>query len=369
MRLFRKRDKRIKNSIFSPWRFILIFILSGFFVTVSFMLFFNTDTVQAINLEEEEIKSRAMQTLLNILFLCATLSVFDGIRKRIYTRKPVERILDAAHRITNGDFSTRIKPIHKKRAYNEYDIIIEDFNKMAQELSSIETLKTDFISNVSHELKTPLAVIQNYATMLQNDNLSDEERKECAKNLTRASKNLSELITSILRLNKLENQQIFPKNEKFSLSEQICECMLKFENQWEEKEIDIITDLDESIEIEADKELIEIVWSNLLSNAFKFTDKGGRVSVSARQDGGSAVVRIADTGCGMTEETGRHIFEKFYQGDTSHATRGNGLGLALVKRVIDITMGEITVESKLGSGSAFTVRLPLKKTNISDTEM
>ena len=361
MKLFRKKDKRIKNSIFSVWRFIANFLTIGFVVTVSFMMFFNTGTVQELTITETDLTARAVRTLFNIIFLCATLSVFDGIRKRIFTRRPVERILEATHRITNGDFSAKIKPIHKKRAYNEYDIIIEDFNKMAAELSSTETLKTDFIANVSHELKTPLAVIQNYSTMLQSDSLTEEERKEYAKNLNRASKNLSDLITGILRLNKLENQQIFPKREEYDLNEQICECMLKFESLWEEKEIEIITELDENILIEADKELLGIVWTNLLSNAFKFTDKGGTVSVRAEIDGEYAVVKVSDTGCGMTEETGRHIFEKFYQGDTSHSTRGNGLGLALVKRVIDITMGEITVESKLDIGSAFTVRIPLQQ--------
>ncbi|MBQ8502940.1 MAG: HAMP domain-containing histidine kinase [Clostridia bacterium] len=359
---FRKRkDKRIKNSIFSPWRFILYFTLIGFIVTVSFLLFFNSDSLLIPNLPIDVVKQRAIWTLFNILFLCVTLSIMDGVRKRIFTRRPVDRILEATHRITNGDFSARIKPLHKRKAFNEYDIIIEDFNKMAEELSSIETLKTDFIANVSHELKTPLAVIQNYSTMLQAKELDEETRLEYAKNLNRASRNLSDLITSILRLNKLENQQIFPTYQKFNLSEQICECMLKFEEQWEKKEIEIITELDEEIEIESDKELLDIVWSNLLSNAFKFSEKGGTVSVQMLKENQFVFVRIADTGCGMTEETGRHIFEKFYQGDTSHATKGNGLGLALVKRVIDITMGEITVESEIGKGSAFTVKLPAKR--------
>lgn len=365
MRFFgRKKDKRIKNSIFSFWRFLLYFVLIGFVVTVSFLLFFNSGLLDGIHFPVDSVKKRAVWTLANILFMCLSISIIDGIRKRIFTQKPVDRILEATHRITNGDFSARIKPLHARKAFNEYDIIIEDFNKMAEELSSIETLKTDFIANVSHELKTPLAVIQNYSTMLQAEDLPEETRLEYAKSLHRASRNLSDLITSILRLNKLENQQIFPQNEKFNLSEQICECMLKFEEQWENKEIDIITELDESIEIEADKELLDIVWSNLLSNAFKFSEKGGTVSVSMKQENKFVFVKIADTGCGMTEETGKHIFEKFYQGDTSHATKGNGLGLALVKRVIDITMGEITVESELGKGSAFTVKFPtVKKSN------
>lgn len=356
----RKKDKRIKNSIFSFKRFIANFLTIGFVVTVSFMMFFgNNDSY--INLSQEDIKIRAVRTFFNIIFLCATLSVFDGIRKRIFTGRPVERILEATHKITNGDFSVRIKPINKKKYYNEFDIIIEDFNKMSAELSSIETLKTDFIANVSHELKTPLSVITNYTTILLSDTLSNEERKKYCMKLNKASKNLSDLITSILRMNKLENQQIFPEKEKFDVCEQLCECILKFEKEWEEKEIEIVTDLDRSIEIYEDKELLDIVWTNLLSNAFKFTDSEGRVSVSVEQINNSVYVRIGDTGCGMTEETGRHIFEKFYQGDSSHSTKGNGLGLSIVKRIIDITMTEITVESELGKGSTFTVKIPINQ--------
>lgn len=357
----KNKDKRLKNSIFSFWRFLVYFAMIGFVVTVSFYMFFSDVFIGHNLLTAGNLSKRAWANFFNVLFLCLVLSIIDGVRRRIFNQKPVERILEATHKITSGDFSARIKPIHKRNAFNEYDIIIEDFNKMAEELSSIETLKTDFIANVSHELKTPLAVIQNYSTMLQAKDLDEKTRLEYAKNLHRASKNLSELITSILRLNKLENQQIFPSFQNFNLSEQICECMLKFEEQWEEKELEILTELDEEIEIEADRELLDIVWSNLFSNAFKFNNHGGTVSVKMKNEGNFVLVSIADTGCGMNEETGKHIFEKFYQGDTSHATKGNGLGLALVKRVIDITMGEITVESELGKGSAFTVKLPKEK--------
>ena len=283
------------------------------------------------------------------------MSIIDGIRKRVFTQRPVTRILEALSKITGGDFTVRIKPLHKKRAFNEYDLIIEDINKMAEELSSIETLKTDFISTVSHEIKTPLAVIQNYSTMLCNDKLSDEERNDYAQRLQLASRKLGDLITGILKLNKLENQQIFPENKKFNLSEQLCQAVLLSENEWTEKELEIVTDLDETVVIEADEELLLTVWANLVSNAVKFTGKGGRITVSAKRNGRDAVVSVADTGCGMTEETGMRIFEKFYQGDTSHATEGNGLGLALVKRIIDITRSEIIVESELGKGSCFTV--------------
>ena len=284
------------------------------------------------------------------------LSVVDGIRKRIFTHRPVTRILEALSKITHGDFSVRIKPLHKKRAFNEYDLIIEDINKMATELSSIETLKTDFISNVSHEIKTPLSVIQSYAEMLQNEDLTAKERTEYAERLGAASKKLNNLIAGILKLNRLENQMIFPDKKTINLSEQLCQAFLLYENEWTEKELEIITDMDESIVIEGDDELLLTVWSNLISNAVKFTNRGGTITVTVKKQGKNACVSIADTGCGMSKETGVRIFEKFYQGDTSHATQGNGLGLALVKRVVDILQGEIGVESSVGKGSTFIVK-------------
>jgi len=156
----------------------------------------------------------------------------------------------------------------------------------------------------------------------------------------------------------LENQQIFPQAAEFDLGEQICECLLQFENVWEKAEIEIDTDIAEDVKICADAELLSLVWNNLFSNAFKFTGSGGTVTVSLTATEQHAVVKVKDTGCGMTSEVGAHIFEKFYQGDTSHSVQGNGLGLALVKRVIDILQGEIGVESAVGVGTSFTVRIP-----------
>lgn len=363
MRRNKKKDKRLRDSIFSPWRFFLYFAITGFAVSVSFLLFFSGSlfegTGNPVLIPDGTVNERALRTLFNILFICLFMSIVDGIRKRIYTRRPVTRILDALSKITSGDFSVRISPLHKKRAFNEYDLIIEDINKMAEELSSTETLKTDFISNVSHEIKTPLAVIHNYSAMLQNPELSEQERIECAQRMQAASKKLGDLISGILKLSKLENQQIYPEKKKFNLSEQLCQAILIYEKNWDEKEIEILTDLDESIFIEGDEELFFTVWSNLVSNAVKFTPKGGKISVNLKKQGNLAVVSIVDNGCGMTKETGRRIFEKFYQGDISRSTEGNGLGLTLVKRIIDITKSEIIVESELGKGSNFTVKINL----------
>ena len=213
------------------------------------------------------------------------------------------------------------------------------------------------ISNISHELKTPLAVIQNYGTLLQAEDITDEQRLEYSKGVTDASRRMADMMTNILKLNRLENQQIYPQVTEFDLGEQLCECLLQYENVWEKAEIEIDTDIAEDVTVRADAELLGLVWNNLFSNAFKFTESGGKVSIALTATEHYAVVKVADTGCGMSSEVGAHIFEKFYQGDTSHSVQGNGLGLALVKRVIDIMQGEISVESVVGKGSVFTVKI------------
>lgn len=147
----------------------------------------------------------------------------------------------------------------------------------------------------------------------------------------------------------------------YDLGEQLRECLLSFESQWETKELEIEADIEEDVTVEADGQLLSLVWNNLLSNAIKFTDDGGKITVSLRNDGPMAIVKVADTGCGIDRETGKHIFEKFYQGDTSRATRGNGLGLALVRRVVEIVGGNISVESQVGKGSIFTIEIRRKQ--------
>lgn len=356
----KRKDKRIKYSLFSIKRFIFAFAIVGFVVTVSFLLFFNEGLIENVYIPQGTVTARAMMTLFNILFLCIAFSTIDSIRRRVNFGIPLEKILDATHEIINGNFKVRLKPTHKIGFRNELDVIMEDFNKMAEELDGNATMKNDFIADVSHEFKTPLSVIQNYATMIQEPDLSDEKRQEYAKILCDTSKNLSELVSNILKLNKLENQQIFPEKKPFNLSEQLCECMLVYENQFEKKNIDIELHLDEDIIIKADYDLLLHVWHNLFSNAIKFNCENGKIILELEKQELYAVVKVSDTGQGMSEETKQHIFRKFYQGDASRSTQGNGLGLALAKRVIDIIGGYINVDSEPGKGTCFTVFIPLK---------
>lgn len=345
-----KSSKKVSHSLFSLRNYMVFFIGSAFVVTCCILMFSN-------QIETPGLRKRAIATFLNLMFLSFILSTINNLWRRFTVGRPVKRILKATEQLTAGDFSVRIEPFHGFDSMNELDTIIENFNMMAQELSGVETLRTDFISSVSHELKTPLAIIQNYTTMLKTPDLPQEQRLMYAQSISDATKRLDELITNILKLNKLENQQIYLESKEYLLNEQLCECLLGFEELWEKKQLEIDAQL-EDVPIRGDAELLNLVWNNLFSNAIKFTPTGGRISVLLEEEKDFVQVQIKDTGCGMTTEMGRHIFEKFYQGDSSHATQGNGLGLALVKRVIDIIGGEISVDSTLGKGSTFTVRLP-----------
>lgn len=299
----------------------------------------------------------AVLMLIVILMLSVICTVVDIIRRKLMVEKPVKKILSATEQIAKGDFSTRLEIVHPYGKYDQYDLIMDNLNVMAAELEKTESLKTDLISNVSHELKTPLTVIKSYATLLKRKDLDEETREKYLDAVLQATGRLNDLITNILRLNKLENQEIKADLERFDLGEAVGESVLQFEEVIEKKGLELVCNLQESVYVYSSKSYLDIVWSNLLSNAVKFTDEGDRVEVNLKKEGKQAVVSVTDTGCGISAETGARIFEKFYQGDTSHASEGNGLGLALVKKVIDILGGEISVSSEEGKGSTFKVVL------------
>ena len=341
--------------------YVTFFLLVAFVVSCCMMLFVRTlaDTMGLV-FDQENIAAAAKLTFGNVLLITLLTASIDYIRRRRMVDRPVKQIQSALDRVMQGDFSVRIAPVKEFAGETGFNEIIRAINRMTAELQGTQTLRSDFIANVSHELKTPLAVMGNYAEMLQAPGIGGAERLEYAGAIRRSARRLAALVTNILKLNKLENQQIFPKHEEFDLSGQLCEIMLGFEDAWEEKGLNIETDITDEVYICADPELLSLVWSNLISNAVKFTPRGGTVGVALRSDADGVEVTVSDTGCGIDPETGKHIFEKFYQGDTSHATEGNGLGLALVKRVIDILDGEISVRSTRGRGSNFRVKLRRK---------
>ena len=338
--------------------YVVFFLIVAFVVSCCTMLFVSVmrDSMGLV-FTKDNLAAAAKLTFGNVLLITFLSGTIDYLRRKRMVDRPVKQIMAALDQVMMGDFTVRIEPVKEFAGETGFNEIIKAINKLTAELAGTETLRTDFIANVSHELKTPLAVMGNYATMLQKPDISEEDRIEYAKAISHSSRRLAALITNILKLNKLENQQIFPQHQEFDLGEQLCECVLAFEDAWEKKNLEIETDIAEDIRIRSDPELLSLVWNNLISNAVKFTPEGGTVGISMNTEENLVVVSVRDTGCGMTPETGKHIFEKFYQGDTSHATQGNGLGLALVKRVVDILGGEIGVQSIYGQSSTFTVKI------------
>ena len=346
-----EEDPRIRRKPFSWRMFVLILLVLGLLSAANVFIveiFLKMEVFSVLASMGVGTYWVAMAVVAAIIIHQVSCAKYD---------KPMRRLSRAMRAVAQGDFTVSVQPVHKRNKFDYMDLMFEDFNSMVHELSSIETMKDDFIANVSHEIKTPLAVIRGYASALQRGNLIEEEQREYAATIASASESLSVLISNILRLNKLENQEIVPNAAPYDLTRQLSDCALAHEEQWERKHIDFDAQLEERVMILADESMLEIVFNNLIANAIKFTEPGGRIVLRQEKAGGDVVVTVSDTGCGMDEETVKHIFDKFYQGDSSHSREGNGLGLALVKRVLDISGGSIAVRSAPGEGSEFIVRL------------
>lgn len=288
-------------------------------------------------------------SVLAALVLGTIISAFTGAR----FLRPMRALSAATEQVARGNFDVRVPnpPDAEMRQ------LVDNFNKMTRDLAGIETLQREFTSNVSHEIKTPLASIKGFATLLQCDGLTDEQRREYASVIAEESDRLSSLCAGILRLTKLENMDTPPERTQFSLDEQLRRTIVMLEPQWSKKDIKMDIDLCEA-EIRSCDELLAEVWVNLLQNAVKFSDEGGTVHVRLEDRLDNVVVEIEDDGCGMDETTRRRCFDRFYQGDRSHSGEGNGLGLPLVGRIVQLLGGRIEVESIEGDGSLFRVVLP-----------
>ena len=342
------RNKRPGKSSVSIVGIIAFFVLVALIMQVAIL------TYDFIEEKTQNVGLIAVLVLIMVIMLSAVIIVCDIIRRKIMVDRPVKKILSATERVTNGDFNVELKIEHTLKNYNEYDFIMENLNQMISELRKSEILKTDFISNVSHELKTPLFIIQSHASLIEKGGLDKETEQKYAKSIVDASRRLSELISNILKLNKLENQEHIKEKENINLVESIGNSVLHFEDLIESKGLELDCDL-EDVYTYTIPSYLEIVWSNLLSNAIKFTDKGGKINISLEKENTKIIIKFIDTGCGISKEAGKRIFEKFYQAETSRSSEGNGLGLALIKKVIDILGGEISVESEVGKGSTFTI--------------
>ncbi len=271
--------------------------------------------------------------------------------------RPIQDLVHALEQVSAGNFDVRLKENDIWYEVREMNL---NFNKMVKELNSIETLQSDFIQNVSHEIKTPLAAIEGYAALL-SASTRDEQNKLYAEQILKSSRQLSTLTGNILKLSKLENQSIISEKKTFSLDEQIRQAVLSLEPIWSAKNIDIDLDLPE-ISFYGNEDLIFQIWTNLISNGIKFTPSGGLVSVKMTAEDSFVNVVVADNGIGMTEEVQKHIFDKFYQAEGSRSMEGNGLGLTLVKKILSLCGGTIEVTSQPDLGSKFTVKLPVNCT-------
>lgn len=344
-----KRDERLSFWRSFLYEFNMIFLV--IFINGAGLIILQNELVK----RELDSNWTSVCILIYLMFGCLVSSILVYItRARNYSRN-LQMICKAAQKVAHGDFSVKLDVYKEKTAKTEIDILKEDFNTMVSELASIEKLKDDFVADVSHEIKTPLSIIQGYADLLKTPGISEKERNEYIHLISEAINNLTTLVSNILKLNKIESQEIVQK-EKFSLDEQMRYCILSFEDKLNDKDIELEVNLDEVV-INSDKALLELVWNNLFSNAIKFTGDGGKITLILKNQGNVVIATVRDTGCGMGDDTKKHIFDKFYQGDTSHSQEGNGLGLALVDRVVRLLDGEILVTSTLGEGSEFKVVL------------
>ena len=348
-------DPRVKVSVFPLRGFVLSFLVLGLMTTGQMLILQNYVDYTALPL-------KYVFAILTYWTLgAAAFTLFTKYQFNRHYQDPMSEFAEATRKVAGGDFSVYVPPRHMAEKMDYMDVITMDFNVMVEALGSIETLKTDFFSNVSHEIKTPLAIIQNYAQGLKDGKLTEAQKEAYIDTILESSVRLSALISNILKLNKLEKQTLQPVMEPYNVCEQLCECALRFEEVWARKDIEFEAEIEDRASIEADESLMELVWNNLVSNAVKFTEPGGVITLKQSSTADEIIVSISDTGCGMSEETLAHIFDKFYQGDTSHSTEGNGLGLALVLRIVQLVGGSITASSTVGVGTAFTVRLPVRQ--------
>jgi signal transduction histidine kinase len=267
--------------------------------------------------------------------------------------KPFRRLIDATEQMAKGNFDVRIHFDYPEEFVN----LSNSFNKMAEELGSLEILRSDFVNNFSHEFKTPIVSLRGFAKVLKNQNLSSEERDEYLDIIISETDRLSSLATNVLNLSKVENLKIVTENQLFDLSEQIRRTILLLESRWSEKKLDMQVDLEEVV-FNGNEDLLNQIWLNLVDNAIKFSPQHAEIVIQLQENNNYIIFKIIDNGAGLTEEAKKHLFDKFYQADSSHASDGNGIGLAIVKRIVLLYNGTISVESELGIGTTFTLTLP-----------
>lgn len=341
------RFNRIGLTIAFSFLTFSIFVITA--VIISFIVLLSVKT-GLIDISQPH--SRIFFMLIPLLFSVAIGTMVSFITGPVFL-KPIRKIIDATNKLARGDFSVRLNITRTPELVE----LSESFNQMAEELGGIEVLRSDFVNNFSHEFKTPIVSIKGFAEILKHDDLTKEERDEYLDIIIDESVRLASLATNVLYMSKIETQSILTERYDFNAGEHLRQCILLLESKFSKKNIEITADI-QDFNIRGNKEMLSQVWVNLLDNAIKFSHEEGTVEVVLRQESSEAVAIIKDSGCGIDENSKKHIFDKFYQADTSHATSGNGIGLTVAKKIIDLHGGTITFESEPHRGTAFCVRLP-----------
>ena len=293
---------------------------------------------------------------LELVSACLLVGILVTSQLSKFFFNPIKKLRGAMDKVAEGDFSVRLE---EKSSSKEIMEIYTGFNLMAHELNATEILQTDFVSNVSHEFKTPINAIEGYSTLLQDSENLDADQREYIDKILFNTQRLSSLVGSILLLSKLENQQIPSHQVEYRLDEQVRQSIVALEPAWEKKDIEFDVELDR-VSYLGNEPMMRHVWDNLISNAIKFSPNGGTVKIHLAKRAKKLIVTVEDQGPGLSEEAQKHIFDKFYQVDASHKQEGNGLGLALVKRILTMEKGQIAAENIAEGGCRFTVTLRTK---------
>lgn len=335
----------MKRFLYNLISYIVFLITVTVVVSIGILIF--------SKVKDFETSILAIFVLLYILFTSLIFFIIDYIRRNIIIQKPLNDILDATNLISKGEFDIKLKPRHNYNNYDELDKIMININKMAIGLRNDEILKKDFISNFSHEIKTPIAIMNGYINLLKRNEMSKEEKDEYIDKLYNSSINLSNLISNILKLNKLENSEI--ELNDVNLSNVLENVIISYDELINNKKINLDIDMDDRLIKYTNESFIQLIFSNLISNAIKFSKYEGIVEIKLKNKNDYIEFMVKDNGIGMSKDTIIHIFNRFYQGDTSHKTEGNGLGLSMVKKAIDRLGYKISIESEEEKGSTFIV--------------
>jgi len=351
--------RRIKKSIRAKFAMIFIGILcfacaSSFGIMHLFQMKFMKHILSdiTINYTNEQIHQWSLVIMITLTICVIIGSILMYIATKTIS-KPIKYISNITKEVSKGNFDISID----YESEDEIGTLSKNFNLMIVELKNMEYLRKDFISNVSHEFKTPISSIQGFVEMIKNKDLPEEKRDAYIDIIIEETERLSNLSSNMLRISRLDNQSILNEITEFSLDEKIRKIILLLEDKWDKKNLELDINL-ENVMFKGDEDLIEQIWINLIENAIKFSEDGGKISVELKNLEEDVVVKISDTGIGISEESKKRVFEKFYQGETSHSKVGNGLGLAIVKRIIEICKGRIEIESCVGEGTTFVIRLP-----------